>query len=255
MELLYLLAGLIVGCAIGISGIGGGSLMTPILVLGFGLPPLTAVSTDLLYAALTKLVGTVSYARAGLVNWSVVNRLLAGSLPGAALALLVLERLNPAQSTWLINRVLGLALILTALVVLLRARRRPQRAPEIGLSACQRTIFTIGCGLMLGLLVTLSSVGAGALGTAFLMVLNPTWPLRQVIATDLAHAVVLTAVAGLGHWQLLGQVDPGLLGLLLLGAVPGVVAGATLGRRLPNALLQPALGGLMLLIGLHFVMI
>lgn len=255
MDTLYALAGLVVGFAVGVTGIGGGSLMTPILVLGFGFSPLTAVSTDLLYAALTKAFGVAGYARARLVQWRSVGALLAGSLPGSFIALWILERLDMAQAEWLINRVLGIALILTAVIILLRGplsrwlgRHRAERA---ALSVGQRDTLTVICGLVLGILVTLSSVGAGALGTAFLVLLYPAWSMQQVIATDLAHAVALTAVAGIGHWQM-GNADLALLGALLIGSIPGVLIGTTVGKRLPACVMQPLIGSLMLFIGLRF---
>ncbi|MEZ5590911.1 MAG: sulfite exporter TauE/SafE family protein [Gammaproteobacteria bacterium] len=252
------LAGLLVGFLVGITGMGGGSLMTPILLLGFGIAPLVAVSTDLLYAAITKLFGAIGYSRSGLVHWSTVGYLLLGSMPGTALAFWLLHQLDAQTAGDLTTRVLGIALLLTAVYILFKQtfgrllnRHRPIANNPPG-ARNQHAVATVCCGLLLGVLVTLTSVGAGVLGTAFLLALYPTWPIQRVIATELVHAVVLTGVGGLSHLHL-GTVDTVLLMHLLAGSIPGVLLGVKFARRVPSVILQPVIGLFLLAIGLRFV--
>lgn len=260
MEIAYTLAGLAVGFVVGLTGIGGGALMTPILILGFGIPPLVAVSTDLLYAALTKCGGVFSYARKQMVHYRVVVLLLAGSLPASLLTLEVLASFGAkALIEQLINLTLGISLVLTSIAVFMRQRVRQlaERLRDTGVGQRLkklRPLLTLVAGALLGALVTLSSVGAGALGTAVLILLYPRLSMAEIVGTDLLHAVLLTAVAGVGHYQM-GSVDTSLLLNLLIGSLPGVFVGSYLGARLSPRVMQPVIGSLLMAIGLRFVLI
>ncbi len=259
MELAYSFAGLVVGFIVGLTGIGGGALMTPILIVVFGIPPITAVSTDLLYAAVTKFGGTISYARKKLVEWRVVLFLLTGSIPGSLLTLHYLKGLGGLeQIEHLMNLTLGVSLVLTSIAVFLRNRIREQamnwqHTTFAGHARKWRPLITVLTGIGLGSLVTLSSVGAGALGTALLITLYPRMSMPTIVGTDLVHAVVLTAIAGAGHYQM-GSVDLSLLIYLLVGSLPGVFLGSHLGTRLSPKVMQPIMGSILLAIGLRFVL-
>lgn len=258
MDLAYSLAGLVVGFIVGLTGIGGGALMTPILILGFGISPVIAVSTDLVYAAITKAGGVWPYARKKLVNWSVVFHLLIGSIPGALITLWVLNYIDVMdQIESVINMTLGVSLILTSFAVFFRGHIRNAviNAPDQGLKKVvrkNRNWIASVAGLVLGSLVTLSSVGAGALGTAILIILFPHMTMPMIVATDLVHAVVLTSVAGIGHWQM-GNLDTTLLLYLLIGSLPGVFIGSHLGTRISPTIVQPIIGILLFGIGVKFV--
>ena len=259
MELAYSFAGLVVGFIVGLTGIGGGALMTPILIVGFGINPVVAVSTDLMYAAFTKAGGIWPYAKKKLVNWSIVVALLIGSIPGALFTLWILSGIEALESIEkLINITLGVSLVLTSIAVFLRSRIREivinTKAVKLkNVVRRWRMVLTTLAGFVLGGLVTLSSVGAGALGTALLIVLFPHMTMPMIVATDLVHAVVLTSVAGVGHWQL-GNLDFTLLAYLLAGSLPGVFVGSHLGTRLSARIMQPLMGSLLLCIGLKFVL-
>ncbi len=259
MELAYSFAGLVVGFIVGLTGIGGGALMTPILIVGFGINPVVAVSTDLMYAAFTKAGGVWPYAKKKLVNWRIVVALLTGSVPGSLITLWILQGLDGLEQIEpLINITLGISLVLTSIAVFLRSRIREFviNSETDGVKEVVRrwrmTLTTVA-GLLLGGLVTLSSVGAGALGTALLIVLFPHMTMPMIVATDLVHAVVLTSVAGVGHWQM-GNVDVTLLLYLLVGSLPGVYVGGHLGTRLSAKIMQPVMGTLLLANGLKFVL-
>ncbi len=258
MDPVYVVAGLFVGIMVGLTGVGGGSLMTPILIFGFGLPPMTAVGTDLLFAALTKAGGIWSHWRQAHIRWQLLRWLLMGSLPSALCSLYVLNTiggLEGGQSEALIQVVLGVALILTALVLLWRKRvqavgqRIKQRFPGW---RRLRPLLTVMLGVMLGILVPISSIGAGALGAAALMLLYPGLPARIIVGTDLAHAVPLTAISGLGHLQM-GSVDLSLLLTLLVGSLPGIYLGSYLSGRIPERVLRPMLATMLVLVGAKFV--
>lgn len=252
MELaLYILAGAAVGFAVGLTGIGGGSLMTPLLLL-FGFPPHIAVGTDLLYAAITKAGGVTMHQRQGTIHWRIVLLLGAGSIPASLVTVWILHRYFPDGSAYasILTVALGFMLILTSLVILLRTRLQQGAdlpAAEYGWARRNAGKLTFLMGIALGAMVTLSSVGAGAIGTAILLMLYPRLPSIHVVGTDLAHAVPLTLVAGLGHVTL-GNVDWMLLGSLLIGSLPAIVVGTWVGTRIPNRFLQPLLA--MVLFGL-----
>lgn len=254
MDLAYTFSGLIVGFIVGLTGVGGGSLMTPLLVLLFGVSPAVAVGTDLLYAAVTKSGGTWVHARKGNVNWKIAGLLAVGSLPASVLTALTLKHLNldtHVLST-LITSTLGVALILTAIALLFKerfreyARRKLAHRPAWSPKAI-RTV-TVATGVVLGVIVTISSVGAGAVGTAALFFLYPQLSVVQIVGTDILHAVPLTLVAGLGHASL-GTVDWKLLVSLLIGSLPGIYFGSHLASRIPERVLRPTLAGMLILIG------
>jgi len=253
MEFAQVVSGFAVGAIVGITGVGGGSLMTPLLVLLFGVAPATAVGTDLLYAAMTKSGGTWVHARRGNVDWRVVRLLATGSLPAAALTLALVTRFAPGGlggATRTITFALGIGLLLTAAALIFRRRLQAwaqSRAAE-ALPAARRDRLTVLTGAILGALVSLSSVGAGALGVTALFFLYPRLAALRIVGADLAHAVPLTLVAGLGHWWL-GSVDWTLLATLLAGSLPGIFVGSHFAQRIPERVLRPALAGMLVLVG------
>ncbi len=244
-------SGFVVGLLVGLTGVGGGSLMTPLLVLLFGFKPATAVGTDLLYAAITKGGGSVVHQRHGNIDWTITGRLALGSVPAAGLSLWLLARLGVGShgAPTLISVVLGFALLLTAASLIFRqrlldlARRRPGPA-DAGQHVGPATVVV---GAILGVLVTVSSVGAGALGVTALSFLYPRLATRRIVGSDIAHAVPLTLVAGLGHWWL-GTVDGLLLVSLLIGSLPGVALGAHFAARVPERALRGLLASVLLLV-------
>jgi len=254
MDWLYTVSGFAVGLIVGITGVGGGSLMTPLLVLLFGIAPATAVGTDLLYASLTKLGGSWVHGRRGTVDWLIVRRLATGSIPAALLSLWLLHvlQLDGKHFKTLITSVLSIALVLTALALLLKPRVQKLGQRKDGaileLHAHHLPAATILTGAVLGVLVTISSVGAGALGMVVLLFLYPRHRPVTLVGTDIAHAVPLTLVAGLGH-AALGTVDYALLGALLLGSLPGIWLGSHLSTRIPEKILRPLLASMLMLIG------
>lgn len=255
-SLVYPLSGLLVGLLVGLTGVGGGSLMTPLL-LAFGVHPTTAVGTDLLYAAATKTVGTGVHSAADTVDWKIVRRLSLGSVPATALTLWALSHVG-AQSkeiTDTIKLVLGVGLLLTALSIFFRRVVADYVTRRFGEPSDRSArILTIISGVVLGVLVSLSSVGAGALGVTVLIMLYPRIPLVRIVGSDIAHAVPLTLVAGAGHWML-GDVNWVLLGSLLMGSIPGILAGSWLAPRLPEYGLRPALATVLLVVGANLVKI
>ncbi|ARU31783.1 hypothetical protein CAP31_08885 [Sulfuriferula sp. AH1] len=258
MEWFYTLAGLGVGFLVGLTGVGGGALMTPLLVLGFGVSPSVAVGTDLLYASITKSVGVWVHGRKETVNWKIVGLLAAGSLPAAlvTIAILKLFIMDIVRLQGLITSALGMMLILTALALLFKDRLIASVVQgRIALSSMRRwrAIITILIGVALGVLVTLTSVGAGALGAVLLFLLYPRLPTAHIVGTDLAHAVPLTAIAGLGHFYYLGTVDVTVLASLLLGSLPGVWLGAHVGTAIPEKVLRPILGAMLILLGIKLI--
>jgi uncharacterized membrane protein YfcA len=237
---LYSLSGFGVGLLVGMTGVGGGSLLTPLLILMFGIHPSTAVGTDLLYAAATKTGGTFVHSLNGTVDWRVVRRLATGSVPATALTLLVLFRLDIASvsARSLITTVLACALLLTSAVLIFRKKILLLYAHRVGALDPRRTeILTIATGAVLGVMVSISSVGAGALGVTALILLYPNLPAARVVGSDIAHAVPLTLVAGIGYW-IMGGVDWQLLGSLLVGSLPGIFLGSYISPRVPDTALR-----------------
>jgi hypothetical protein len=235
-------AGFAVGMLVGLTGVGGGALMTPLLISSFGVPPQVAVGTDLLYASITKTAGGWRHHVADHVDWPVVLRLAAGSLPAAAILLAVMAFL-PVDTVKLAHwirmglvaalPISGLAIVLYPFVTRTAPREDRGDVPP-------RTLATVLFGVVLGLLVTLTSVGAGAIGVTVLAALYPMLPAKRLVGTDIAHAVPLTLLGGLGHLSL-GNVDTGLLLALLCGSIPGILMGARLAGIVPERLLRPIL--------------
>lgn len=253
--LLYILTGAGVGFAVGLTGVGGGSLMTPMLLL-FGFPTHIAIGTDLIYAAVTKASGVLTHHRQLTVDWVIVRRLAAGSLPASLLTILVLSRIfqDPAEYRGILLSTLGVMLILTSIVLLMRRRLQAWHARAASPSPWldrNRPAVTVAAGAFLGICVTLSSVGAGAFGAALLFLLYPVLSSVRVVGTDLAHAVPLTLIAGLGHWHL-GHIDWMLLGSLLIGSIPAIHVGSRLANQVPERVLQSGLASLLLLIGVKY---
>jgi uncharacterized protein len=247
----YAAAGALVGVLVGLTGVGGGSLMTPLLVLFFGFHPTTAVGTDLLYATVTKAAGTGVHGARGTVEWRVVRRLASGSLPTCLLTLALLwwSGISADQTNRAIAGVLGVVLVLTGIATLFRRRLLARLQPAFGAAAEARVArLTVLLGVVLGALITLTSVGAGALGMTALIALYPRLPVARLVGTDIAHAVPLTLIAGLGHWAM-GSVDVPLLLSLLCGSVPGVLAGSWLGTRAPERWLTTILAGVLAVAG------
>ena len=247
---LYVASGFGVGLLVGMTGVGGGSLMTPLLILLFGIHPSTAVGTDLLYAAATKTGGSLVHGLSRSIHWPAVIRLGCGSIPASILTLIVLWKLglDGAAQRSLVNLVLCFALLLTAVSlvfrksIMARYRNRLERA-----DATTTTLATVATGAALGVLVTISSVGAGAVGVTALLLLYPRLPMARIVGSDIAHAVPLTLVAGAGHWAL-GAVDWHLMGVLLMGSLPGIMVGSYSAVRMPEAALRFTLAAILLVV-------
>jgi uncharacterized membrane protein YfcA len=247
-------AGALTGVLVGLTGVGGGSVMTPMLLLLFGTAPMAAVGTDLWFAAITKIAATKVHHSGGLIDWQVARRLWFGSLPASALTMFVLSmyKMDAASTHWL-KVAIALAILVTATAMLfnkqLHELGRKLRIGDAQHFKAVQAPLTIACGALLGFLVTLTSVGAGALGVVFLAYL---YPLRltssRLIATDIVHAVPLAIFAGTGH-LIAGHVDFNLLGNLLIGSLPGVTIGALLSSRLPQARLKQGLSGILIFTG------
>ena len=242
-NLVITLSGFLVGLLVGQTGTGGGSLMTPLLVLLFGVHPATAVGTDLLYASATKSVGTLVHGLNHTVNWRIVGRLATGSVPATAVTLLLLSHLDLTSrgASAVISTILGVMLLLTAISLVFRRQFLALVGPSLeGISPGRVAALTVVIGVLLGVLVTISSVGAGALGVTALLLLYPRLPMATIVGSDIAHAVPLTLVAGIGHWWM-GSTNWALLMWLLAGSVPGIVLGSYMAVRVPDAVLRPVL--------------
>lgn len=255
---IYILAGAGVGLAIGMTGVGGGSLMTPLLIL-FNIPYNVAIGTDLLYAAVTKTGGVLAHQKQGSIRWPLVGLLAAGSIPASILTAFSLDRvfITPEAYRPVLTTALGIMLILTSLVLLFRKRiqafTQPQNTSRLaGFAHRHARAITVVSGILLGIFVTLSSVGAGAFCAALLLILFPRLPPLQVVGTDISHAVPLTFIAGMGHLLLLGNVDLVLLACLLVGSLPAVHFGTRLGSRLPTRVMHPVLASLLMFLGVRF---
>jgi hypothetical protein len=246
----YVASGFSVGLLVGLTGVGGGSLMTPILILLFGVHPSTAVGTDLLYAAATKSGGVVVHGWARTIHWPAVIRLAAGSIPASLLTLLVLWQLDLSTEAarGLVNSVLCFALLLTATSLIFRKlvieklRTRMERVDEATIA---RATVLVGAGL--GVIVSISSVGAGAVGVTALLLLYPQLPMARIVGSDIAHAVPLTLIAGIGHWAM-GAIDWQLMGVLLIGSLPGIAIGSYFAVRVPETALRLLLAGILIVV-------
>ncbi|MDO9400389.1 MAG: sulfite exporter TauE/SafE family protein [Polaromonas sp.] len=258
----FVVAGFAVGLVVGLTGVGGGSLMTPLLIFFFGVKPHLAIGTDLLFAAFTKMSGTVSLARQRMVPWRLVASLSAGSIPAALVTLYVLHRLGPGDPAVqrAMTLTLGVALLLTAAATLYKAihgKQIPRSLPNERLAEATRPrhwSLPLLFGAVIGTLVTLTSVGAGAIGVTALMLLYPLLPLPRIVAADIAYAVPLTLVAGLGHASL-GSVDWPLLAKLLMGSLPGIWLGTRLGQKMPDRVIRSLLSVLLAYAGAKLIAI
>lgn len=257
--LLYILSGAFVGLVVGLTGVGGGSLMTPLLIL-FGIPYNVAIGTDLLYAAVTKSSGVLAHGRQNSVQWRLVGYLAAGSIPASIITVILLDQVfnNADEYKEILTTSLGIMLIFTAVVILFKRFLRDSsdrpHGPIGSFFQVNATKVTFIAGIFLGVFVTLSSVGAGAFCAALLMTLYPRLPALHIVGTDIAHAVPLTLIAGLSHLFLLGNVDLVLLVSLLIGSLPAIHVGTKLAAKIPSQVLQPILAFLLLGIGLKFTM-
>jgi uncharacterized membrane protein YfcA len=246
----FVASGFFVGLLVGMTGVGGGSLMTPLLILLFGVHPSTAVGTDLLYAAATKAGGGVVHGYERSIHWPAVIRLACGSIPASILTLLVLWRLDLSTEAarGLVNSVLCFALMLTATSLIFRKlviERLRARMERVDAATIARA--TVLVGVALGVLVSISSVGAGAVGVTALLLLYPQLPMSRIVGSDIAHAVPLTLIAGVGHWAL-GAIDWQLMGVLLIGSLPGIVIGSLCAVRVPETALRLMLAAILLVV-------
>lgn len=246
---------MLVGILIGLTGVGGGSLMTPLLVLLFGFHPATAVGTDLLYASVTKSVGTAVHGSRKTVDWHIVAGLATGSVPASIATVFVMSRVGTLAdgAAGLLSLLLGISLLLTSVSIFFRpfflrwAGPRVETVERAGISRS-----TIALGVVLGVLVTVTSVGAGALGTTALLMLYPRLPVARIAGSDIAHAVPLTLIAGTGHW-LLGSVDFSLMFALLIGSIPGIIIGSMLATRASDGILRPILAATLLVVAVRLL--
>jgi uncharacterized protein len=275
MDLHFVIGGALVGFIVGATGVGGGSLMTPLLTLVFHVPAQVAVGTDLLFAAVTKANGAWVHAKRGSVDWPITGWLAAGSVPAALVTLAAVRQINfdPHQINAIVSHTLGAALLVTALALVLKAQvvalgRRfapgtamlrvagATGAGSVELAVLSdedpRPLPTFVVGVVIGTLVTLTSVGAGVIGVVALFFLYPNLAARRIVATDIAHAVPLTLVAGLGHASL-GSVNVSMLGSLLLGSLPAILLGARVAHRLPERALRLFLAAMLVLLGVRLL--
>src|SRR5258708_4992377 len=257
IEIPYSIAGFVVGTIVGLTGVGGGSLMTPLLVLGVGVAPVTAVGTALLYAGITKVGGSASHSLKGHVDWRIAGLLASGSVPGALLGLAALSSLPKAgpATQIVIATALGAMLVLTALALAFRARLLEWARSRTGHGWISRhqVPATIATGAFIGIAVTMSSVGAGAIGVTALVLLFPALATTRIVGTDIAHAVPITLIAGAGH-AFFGNVDWWLLASLLVGSLPGIALGSHLSARIPERILRHSLVAVLLLAGTRLLL-
>jgi uncharacterized protein len=255
IDLLYVISGFGVGMLVGLTGVGGGSLMTPLLILLFGVHPTTAVGTDLLFAASTKATGTVVHAAGRTIDWRVVGLLAMGSIPATIITLGLLSWFvfTSAMAQHTITITLGAVLLATAVFLLAGRKIREHYAEHLNvLDQRTRSFFTVVLGLIMGVIVTLTSVGAGAIGVTVLLFLHPKMPPGRVVGSDIAHAVPLTLLAGAGHWYI-GSIDWGLLGNLLIGSLPGIVVGGHFASRARDAVVRIALASVLVIVGVRLL--
>lgn len=244
MSLSYIICGFGVGILVGLTGVGGGSLMTPLLTLLFNVVPGVAVGTDLAFASITKVVGTAAHRYRGTVRWNIVRLLCVGALPAAVAATLALKQygaLNPEIGQIIRYSIAG-SVVLTVIALLFRGRMQEwlNAHPERQLQGTPLAAATIVSGIVLGVLVTISSIGAGAVGATLLVLLYPRLSPAEIAGTDIAYAVPLTAIAAFGHWWL-GSINWDLLGMLLIGSVPGITIGSLAARKVPEKFLRALL--------------
>jgi uncharacterized membrane protein YfcA len=244
MSITYVLSGFAVGLLVGMTGVGGGSLMTPLLTLLFGVSPSVAVGTDLAFASLTKTAGTITHRSKGNVHWDIVLRLCGGALPAAVVATLALQRfgaLDPAIGL-VIRYSIAVSVMLTVIALMFRGRLLAwvHAHPSRQLQGHALSLATVAAGAVLGTLVTVSSIGAGAIGATILLMLYPRLSPAEIAGTDIAYAVPLTAIAAAGHWWL-GSINWSLLLTLMVGSVPGITLGAWAARAVPERVARAVL--------------
>lgn len=249
-DVMHVVAGALVGVLVGLTGVGGGSLMTPLLVLMFGVNPKTAVGTDLLFAALTKTVGGTIHGWRDTVDWHIVGRLATGSIPAAILSVISLQWFGEigSRAEHVIIMFLGCMLMLTAAATLFHSKLMAYAQHHRRSDDHHTLLPTIALGAFIGVAVSISSVGAGAIGVTALLMLYPQLSISRIVGTDIAHAVPLALVAGFGHWYY-GDVNFELLATLLIGSIPGVIVGSLLSSRAPDRFLRPMLAAVLLLVG------
>ena len=255
MEFGYIIAGFVVGWLVGLTGVGGGSLMTPILMLLFSIKPAVAVGTDLLYASVTKSVGIFAHGKLGNIDWKIVTRLAFGSIPASIATVYVLRNLNMDSSEAIstIKFWLGVALVVTSVAVILRNKIITWLKGATLIPEQYVDFATVLLGVALGSLVTLTSVGAGALGVTALIVLYPHKKITTIVGSDIAHAVPLTLVAGIGH-ATLGTIDYTLLGTLLIGSIPGIYVGSHMSSKVAEHWLRIALAAILIYVGIKLIL-
>jgi uncharacterized membrane protein YfcA len=257
MSLTYILSGFAVGLLVGMTGVGGGSLMTPLLTLLFGVTPSVAVGTDLAFASLTKGAGTITHRSRGNVQWDIVGRLCMGALPAALLATLALQYLGPLNAAigQVIRYSIAVSVMLTVVAILFRSHMLAwvNRRPGRQLHGNKLAAATIASGALLGTLVTVSSIGAGAIGATLLVMLYPKMSPAEVAGTDIAYAVPLTAIAAAGHWWL-GSINWLLLVTLLVGSVPGITLGSWAAKAVPEGFLRGLLATTLALVAFKLMM-
>lgn len=241
MTLSYVISGFVVGILVGLTGVGGGSLMTPLLTLLFGVSPTVAVGTDLAFASITKSAGTFTHKMRGTVNWHIVRLLCFGALPTALLATLCLKHFGALDQEigQIIRYTIAVSVLLTVIALLFKRNMLAwlSRHPEKQLQGRALEIATIGAGALLGALVTVSSIGAGAIGATLIVMLYPRLTPAEIAGTDIAYAVPLTAIAAFGHWWL-GSINWMLLATLLVGSIPGIILGSMAARAVPERVLR-----------------
>lgn len=255
MEFGYIIAGFVVGFLVGLTGVGGGSLMTPILLLFFHIKPAVAVGTDLLFASVTKSVGIFAHGKLGNIDWKMVTLLGIGSVPASIVTILLLRTMDVESNTAIstIKFWLGVALIITSVAVLLRTKLMSAVANGQWIPEKYVPTLTVLLGLILGALVTLTSVGAGALGVTALIMLYPKEKITTIVGSDIAHAVPLTLVAGLGHASI-GTINYPLLGTLLIGSVPGIYLGSHMSSKVAEHWVRIALACILIYVGFKLVL-
>lgn len=265
----FILAGVLVGFCVGITGVGGGSLMTPILISLFKIEPHIAIGTDLLYAAISKFCGSIVHAKKTNIVWPIVLWLAVGSIPASLATHWVLENYLSQSASYkgILTMVLGFMLTLTGISIVFRgsiekffSKFRQNESSEltedlanIHLRAKEKRVYIVVMGIVLGIFVTLSSVGAGAFGIMALVLMFPHLPMIRIIGSDVVHAVLLTLVAGLGHLSS-GNVDLHLLGWLLVGSIPAIIIGTLISSRLPERMIRKILGITLFALGLNFML-
>ncbi|MCF6280989.1 MAG: sulfite exporter TauE/SafE family protein [Candidatus Polarisedimenticolaceae bacterium] len=255
MDITLIVAGFLISLVVGLCGVGGGAMMTPLLI-AYGIPPATAVGTDLLYAAITKSAGVLTHHKRGNIQWQKVTLLAMGSLPASGLALYGLSQIDVESELYesVISASLGVALLMTSAILLSRKEPlhpHPEHPAEIPFFTRHVKLLTVLVGILIGSLVTLSSVGAGAVGAAALIMLYPRLPAVSIVGVDLAHALPLAALASVGHF-FLGNIDFMLLLNLIPGAIPGVIVGARLASHISPKLMRQILGSVLFIAGVGF---